>query len=124
MTERFIPRHGGYERLISFQKARIVYDGKALGKERDERDQKDENDEKDEACLWFVVSLWSLVSLRSFSLVSILNSLKSSRLELVAWKAAIRCLFDAHPDTVLCSEPMNQCARGLLKGGRRFDFDR
>ena len=27
MTERFIPRHGGYEKLLSFQKARIVYDG-------------------------------------------------------------------------------------------------
>lgn len=27
MTERFIPRHGGYKRLLSFQKARIVYDG-------------------------------------------------------------------------------------------------
>jgi len=27
MTERFIPRHGGYENLLSFQKARIVYDG-------------------------------------------------------------------------------------------------
>jgi four helix bundle suffix protein len=26
MTERFIPHHGGYERLISFQKARFVYD--------------------------------------------------------------------------------------------------
>src|SRR6266480_3609859 len=27
MTERFIPSHGGYESLLSFQKARIVYDG-------------------------------------------------------------------------------------------------
>src|SRR5665213_1620232 len=27
MTERFIPPHGGYENLLSFQKARIVYDG-------------------------------------------------------------------------------------------------
>lgn len=26
-TEQFIPRHGGYENLLSFQKARIVYDG-------------------------------------------------------------------------------------------------
>ena len=26
-TERFIPPHGGYENLLSFQKARIVYDG-------------------------------------------------------------------------------------------------
>jgi four helix bundle suffix protein len=26
MTERFIPAHGGYETLLSFQKARIVYD--------------------------------------------------------------------------------------------------
>ncbi|HEV7928218.1 MAG TPA: four helix bundle suffix domain-containing protein [Verrucomicrobiae bacterium] len=29
-TERFIPPHGGYEKLISFQKARVVYDGTAL----------------------------------------------------------------------------------------------
>jgi four helix bundle suffix protein len=27
MSERFIPPHGGYESLLSFQKARIVYDG-------------------------------------------------------------------------------------------------
>lgn len=27
MTRRFIPPHGGYEDLLSFQKARIVYDG-------------------------------------------------------------------------------------------------
>jgi four helix bundle suffix protein len=27
MSERFIPPHGGYENLLSFQKARIVYDG-------------------------------------------------------------------------------------------------
>jgi len=27
MTGRFIPPHGGYEDLLSFQKARIVYDG-------------------------------------------------------------------------------------------------
>ena len=27
MPERFIPPHGGYENLLSFQKARIVYDG-------------------------------------------------------------------------------------------------
>jgi four helix bundle suffix protein len=27
MPNRFIPRHGGYEQLLSFQKARIVYDG-------------------------------------------------------------------------------------------------
>lgn len=26
-TESFIPAHGGYESLLSFQKARIVYDG-------------------------------------------------------------------------------------------------
>lgn len=26
MTERFIPPHGGYEGLVSFQKARIIYD--------------------------------------------------------------------------------------------------
>jgi hypothetical protein len=25
--ERFIPPHGGYEQLLSFQKARIVFDG-------------------------------------------------------------------------------------------------
>ena len=30
MTARFIPPHGGYENLLSFQKARIVYDGTAL----------------------------------------------------------------------------------------------
>ncbi|HEY5704707.1 MAG TPA: hypothetical protein VIS96_03955 [Terrimicrobiaceae bacterium] len=27
MPEHFIPPHGGYEDLLSFQKARIVYDG-------------------------------------------------------------------------------------------------
>jgi len=27
VTKRFIPPHGGYENLLSFQKARIVYDG-------------------------------------------------------------------------------------------------
>jgi four helix bundle suffix protein len=27
MSEKFIPAHGGYEDLLSFQKARIVYDG-------------------------------------------------------------------------------------------------
>lgn len=27
MSEGFIPAHGGYEQLLSFQKARIVYDG-------------------------------------------------------------------------------------------------
>jgi four helix bundle suffix protein len=27
MTTGFIPKHGGYEKLLSFQKARIVYDG-------------------------------------------------------------------------------------------------
>jgi four helix bundle suffix protein len=27
MTTRFLPPHGGYEDLLSFQKARIVYDG-------------------------------------------------------------------------------------------------
>jgi hypothetical protein len=26
-SERFIPPHGGYEKPLSFQKARIVYDG-------------------------------------------------------------------------------------------------
>jgi len=29
-AERFIPAHGGYENLISFKKARVVYDGTAL----------------------------------------------------------------------------------------------
>jgi four helix bundle suffix protein len=29
-TERFIPPHGGYENLLSFKKARVVYDGTAL----------------------------------------------------------------------------------------------
>src|SRR5687767_419904 len=55
---------------------------------------------------------------------SILNSLKSSRLELVTWKAATICLFDAHPDTVLISERVSQCARRVLKRTRRFDLDR
>src|SRR6266705_706868 len=27
MSERFIPPHGGYEKLLSFQKARVVFDG-------------------------------------------------------------------------------------------------
>ena len=27
MSEHFIPPHGGYENLLSFQKARIVFDG-------------------------------------------------------------------------------------------------
>jgi len=27
MAEKFIPAHGGYQNLLSFQKARIVYDG-------------------------------------------------------------------------------------------------
>jgi len=27
MAEHFIPTHEGYENLLSFQKARIVYDG-------------------------------------------------------------------------------------------------
>jgi len=27
MPEGFIPPHGGYEELISFQKSRIIYDG-------------------------------------------------------------------------------------------------
>ncbi|MDP9005211.1 MAG: four helix bundle protein, partial [Verrucomicrobiota bacterium] len=27
MPQNFIPPHGGYEDLLSFQKARIVYDG-------------------------------------------------------------------------------------------------
>ena len=29
MPERFIPPHGGYENLLSFQKARVVFDGTA-----------------------------------------------------------------------------------------------
>lgn len=29
MPEGFIPPHGGYEKLLSFQKARIIYDGTA-----------------------------------------------------------------------------------------------
>ncbi len=41
MPERFIPAHGGYERLLSFQKARIVYDGTVRFCERflDKRDR-------------------------------------------------------------------------------------
>ena len=27
MPEHFIPPHGGYEKLLSYQKAKIVYDG-------------------------------------------------------------------------------------------------
>src|SRR6266487_4145609 len=34
MSENFIPPHGGYEELLSFQKARIVYDGTARFCER------------------------------------------------------------------------------------------
>jgi hypothetical protein len=34
MSENFIPPHGGYEDLLSFQKARIVYDGTARFCER------------------------------------------------------------------------------------------
>src|ERR1041385_4765562 len=34
MAERFIPPHGGYENLLSFQKARIVFDGTARFCER------------------------------------------------------------------------------------------
>ena len=30
MTEKFIPKHGGYESLLSYQKAKIVYDGTML----------------------------------------------------------------------------------------------
>lgn len=33
-TPNFIPAHGGYENLLSFQKARIVYDGTVLFCER------------------------------------------------------------------------------------------
>src|SRR5438105_86044 len=34
MPERFIPPHGGYENLLSFLKARIIYDGTVLFCER------------------------------------------------------------------------------------------
>lgn len=34
VTEGFLPPHGGYEELLSFRKARIVYDGTALFCER------------------------------------------------------------------------------------------
>jgi four helix bundle suffix protein len=34
MTEGFIPPHGGYESLLSFWKARIIYDGTVLFCER------------------------------------------------------------------------------------------
>ena len=30
MTEGFIPPHGGYQGLLSFRKARIIYDGTQL----------------------------------------------------------------------------------------------
>jgi len=30
MTERFIPQHGGYEDLLSFQKARVIYDATVM----------------------------------------------------------------------------------------------
>ena len=46
MAEQFIPLHGGYENLLSFQKARIVYDGtvrfceRFLGKGDRTRDQR------------------------------------------------------------------------------------
>ncbi len=41
MPQNFIPPHGGYEDLLSFQKARIVYDGTARFCERflDKRDR-------------------------------------------------------------------------------------
>jgi four helix bundle suffix protein len=41
MPERFIPPHGGYENLLSFQKARVVYDGTVKFCERflDKRDR-------------------------------------------------------------------------------------
>ncbi len=40
-AERFIPPHGGYEKLLSFQKARIVYDGtvRFCGRFLDKRDR-------------------------------------------------------------------------------------
>lgn len=40
-SEGFIPAHGGYENLVSFQKARIVYDGtvKFCGRFLDKRDR-------------------------------------------------------------------------------------
>jgi len=34
MTVGFIPKHGGYQELLSFKKARIVYDGTVLFCER------------------------------------------------------------------------------------------
>lgn len=41
MPEKFIPPHGGYENLLSFRKARIVYDGTVRFCERflDKRDR-------------------------------------------------------------------------------------
>jgi len=41
MPEKFIPPHGGYENLLSFRKARIVYDGTVRSCERflDKRDR-------------------------------------------------------------------------------------
>jgi four helix bundle suffix protein len=41
MPERFIPPHGGYQNLLSYQKARIVYDGTVKFCERflDKRDR-------------------------------------------------------------------------------------
>ena len=41
MTEHFIPPHGGYETLLSFQKARIVFDGtvRFCGRFLDKRDR-------------------------------------------------------------------------------------
>jgi len=44
-TDGFIPKHGGYENLLSFRKARIVYDGtvffcdKFIGKRTRTHDQ-------------------------------------------------------------------------------------
>jgi four helix bundle suffix protein len=41
ITDGFIPPHGGYEKLLSFQKARIVYDGtvRFCGRFLDKRDR-------------------------------------------------------------------------------------
>ena len=30
MTKGFIPPHGGYQKLLSYQKAQIIYDGTVL----------------------------------------------------------------------------------------------
>ena len=44
MPEQFIPPHGGYERLLSFQKARIIYDATVwfCGRYLERRDRTDD----------------------------------------------------------------------------------